>query len=246
MGTSTSYSGPSSGSWPVAKALATRFARQGGTGGGSMTPDRVSDGYVRAQGGPSGAAQQATAGKAAAGGLGGFLSGYAGGGLAGALEGTGLSHLIGQDRNAVILGLADAFVGPNRTLEKFAARDALLEVLQDELGEEGLLDPSALATGTLLDAGAVGSILEAYFVAYIYARLIQQLGRQINEGAANIPAARRVEEDLRTYIEAKVHFDLRGFDPVTFDWNGPGAAQLVDGLMRDAHEYLQLSISSEV
>ncbi|MBF6612276.1 MAG: hypothetical protein IVW55_04030 [Chloroflexi bacterium] len=211
-----------------------------------MTPDRVCDAYVRAQGGASGAAQQAVAGRAAAGGLGRFLSGYAGGGLAGALEEAGLGHLIGQDRNAVILGLADALVGANRTLEESAARDALLEVLQDELGEEALLDPTSIANGALLDAGAVGSIIEAFIAAYIYARLIQQLGRQINEGAPTIPAARRVEEDLRAYIKASVHLDLRGIDPVAFNWNGPEGAQFVDGLMHSAHEQLRLSITSEV
>jgi hypothetical protein len=145
-----------------------------------------------------------------------------------------------------MLGLADALAGPGRTLEEADARAALLQVLQQELGDEGLLDPATAASGTRLNAEAVQRILEVFFTEYIYTRMLQELGERIDNGALNSAMARRVEQDLHAHIEAKVHFELGSFDPIAFDWTGAEAQGVVYELMRSAHEHILLSAVTEV
>ena len=91
MGTSSSYTAPTSGGWPAAKGAATRFARQGGTGAGPIEPRQVTRNYVRALGGAAAAAAAAIAGQAAAAQLGRFLSSVSNNGLAPTLQSEGLS-----------------------------------------------------------------------------------------------------------------------------------------------------------
>jgi hypothetical protein len=240
MGTSSSYSAPTSGGWPTAKGVATRFARQGGLSPGpsSVQPQQVTGAYVAAHGGATSAAATAAFGQSAAQALGGFYSGVASGGLAAGLQQIGLGGLVGSDAMSLLSSLVDRLAGPGRTLDEADARTAMLAVLQREFGDaETFSDLEALyANG--LDSDAVMGITEQFIVEYIYARMVQELGKQLQDGALTTADACRVERDLQAFIAATVKLEMARTDALTLDWNGPAGRQFVAGLLEAAYGQL--------
>ena len=202
MGTSSSYTAPTSEGWPAAKGATTRFARQGGTGKGSMVPQRVLGAYVAALGGPRAAAGRAAAGQAAARRLGGFLSAVVDRGVPQALAELGFDRLIGLDSVEVLSGLVDLLAGPGRNLEEAAARAAMITVLSEAFGNGDVSTIEMFGEG--LDAAAVAALLEKFLAEYIYRRMIEELGDRIQNGALTAEDAQRVEQDLHAFIQAEV------------------------------------------
>lgn len=237
MGTSGSYTAPTSGKWPAAKRVATRFARQGGAAGGSVTPRQVAQGYVTALGGGAAAGTRANGGRASAGRLGGFLGDVAERGLREVLQERGLADLIGGDTADVLSAIVDQLAGNGRTLEEAAARAAMVAVLANEFGEGEFEDlDSALQA---LDGDAVGRLLEQFLVEYVYRRMLEEIGERISNGAIDLAAAYRVEQDIHDFLLAAVHLDLSQGDPLTIDWEGPEGRDLLDRLMADAYSQLE-------
>src|SRR5687768_7606747 len=198
MGTSSSYTAPTSEGWPTAKGATTRFARQGGTGKGSMSPSRVLGAYVSALGGPKAAANRAVAGQAAARRLGGFLVGIADRGVPQTLAELGLDRLIGLDSADVLSGIVDILVGPGSSLEEAAARAAMITVLAEVIGDGDFSTVEAFGSG--LDAVRITALLGKFLTEYVYRRMIEELGDRIHNGALTAEDAQRVEYDLHAFI----------------------------------------------
>ena len=240
MGTSSSYTAPTTGGWPAAKRAATRFARRGGSAGGS-SPRSVVAPYVQALGGAAAAAASAMAGRAAAQRLGAFLATSAAKGLGSALAGAGvpdvpadartLADLAGRDPAEVLAALADALADPADTLEGAAARAAVCAVLEQFLADDG----AGLAT---LDADGVAGALELYLVEYVYHRMLEQIGTQLQNGALTGPDARQLELDIHAFITAVVNLELGDVDHLSLDWTGDEGAGVIDRLMFAAYGQL--------
>jgi len=237
MGTSGSYTAPTSGKWPTAKRVATRFARQGGAAGGSVTPRQVAQGYVAALGGAAAAGARANAGRASAGRLGGFLGDVAERGLREALEERGLAELIGRDAADVLAALVDELAGAGRTLEEAAARAAMVAVLADEFGEGEFEDLDAALQA--LDGSAVARLLELFLVEYVYRRMLEEIGDRIVNGSMTAAVAHRVELDIHDFLLAAVHLDLSQGDPLAINWEGAEGQELIDRLTADAYSQLE-------
>lgn len=239
MGTSSSYTAPTSGGWPAAKGAATRFARQGGTGAGPIEPRQVTRNYVQALGGAAAAAAGAIAGQAAAAQLGRFLSSVSNNGLALTLQREGLSFLSGSDTTDILMGLVDRLAGAGRTLEEATARAAMVAVLEEAFGQaETAEDFDALCTQSL-DSVGVLQLLEQFLVEYVYQRMIQDIGDRLLNGALTSADLRRVEQDLYEFIVADVALEFAGTDPLTLDWDGREARQLIEQLLADAYGQLE-------
>ena len=139
MGTSANNTGGTGGGWTTFKRNATFFAQHGG----QARLAKTLGGFVAAMGGAAAGAAAATAGTQTGQSLGSFLAASAGPqGLAGGLEAVGLESLVGQDRFAVLSELLNVLGGTGSTVEQQAARDALLDVLDDLLpeGDDAALD----------------------------------------------------------------------------------------------------------
>lgn len=237
MGTSSSYSAPTSGSWPVAKRTATRFARQGGTG--TVGPGQLMRAYVAALGGAATAAMGAAAAQESARRLAGFLSSVAGQGLVPTLQREGLAALAGRDTTEVLAELVDRLAGAGQTLEDAVAREAMRVVLADEFGEaDTIAELDALCTERL-DAGGVVRLLERFLVEYVYQRMLEQIGDRLQNGAATVEGACRLEEDLRAFIVATVKLEFALADPLALDWDGSDAQELVQRLLENAYGELE-------
>ena len=231
MGTSANNPGGTGGGWTRFKRSATSFAQHGGT-------ERVAKtlaGFVAAMGGAAAAA--ASAGSAAQTGqsLGAFLAGSTGpDGLAGGLDAVGLQRLVGQDRFTVLSELINALGGSGSAVEEQAARDALLDVL-DELLPEG--DETALEAVRLDEAG-VREALCQYMAALVYNLAIPVIEVRL-EALENQTLIQQRDGELRGFIDELVRLKMQGASPLTVDWQGTEGKEFVQGILQAVYEQLE-------
>ena len=230
MGTSANNQGGTGGGWTEFKRSASAFARYGGTERAAKTLT----GFVAALGG---AAAAASAGSAAQTGqsLGTFLANSTGPeGLVGGLEAVGLERLVGQDRFTVLSELINALGGSGSAVEEQAARDALLDVL-DELLPEG--DEAALEAVQLDEAG-VREALCRYMAALVYNLAIPVIEVRL-EALENQTLIQQRDGELRGFIDALVRLKMQGVSPLTVDWQGAEGKEFVQGILQAVYEQLE-------
>lgn len=230
MGTSASNAGGKGGAWTGFKRDASWFARLGGQGRAA----RALGGHVAAFGGAAAATGSARAGIRTGQSLARFLAGSTGPtGLAGGLEAVDLAHLIGADRFTILSELLDRFAGPGNDLEEQAARDALLDVLDEVLPE----DDVALAE-VRLDEASVIDLLQRYLAALIYNRAIPVIDERLTR-LQNQQLAQRRDRELRDFIEALVRLRTQGTSPLSVDWSGTDGSAFIAQMLRAAYEQLE-------
>lgn len=239
MGTSTSYTAPTSGKWSWAKRIAGQFSAQGGSGG-PITTNQVANTYVSALGGASTAASSSISGQATARGFGGFLSGVAAQGLSSTLASIGLSNLIGQNTNAVLLGLVNYLAGANNTLEEAIARTAMDEVLFREFGSTQTFEELEDLFSKSVNQQEFSRIFGEFIAEYIYQRMVSELGAKIESGAVNPASAHRIEEDLKTFIFERVALANAQQNFQDVDWSGTMGKEIVNHIFNLAYEQLEM------
>lgn len=231
MGTSKSNTGGTGGAWTDFKRDATWFAKRGG----SERIAKTLAGHVAAMGGAAAAAAAATAGSRTGQSLGNFLAASTGpNGLAGGLEAVELGRLIGQDRFTVLSELVDEFAGSGSDLEAQAARNALLDVLDEILPD----DDSTPLDAVQLDEAAVTDALCRYIAALVYNRAIPVIDERLTR-LENPALAQQRDHELREYIVALVRLRLAGTAPLDVDWQGAAGRQLIDGMLRAVYDQIE-------
>jgi hypothetical protein len=231
MGTSASNKGGTGGGWTEFKRNSAYFARYGGR----ERAAKALAGYVAAMGGAAAAAAAAAAGTRTGQSLGTFLAGSTGAeGLAGGLEAVGLDHLVGQDRFTVLSELLTVFAGTGSDLEDQAARDALLDVL-DELLPQG--DDLQLES-VRLDEAAVTDALSRYIELLVYNRAIPVIDVRL-EQLQNQSLIQQRDRELRDFIHALVRLKMQEVSPLTIDWQGAEGKEFVEGILGALYEQLE-------
>jgi len=231
VGTSANNQGGTGGGWTQFKRSATSFAQHGGR-------DRVARtlaGFVAAMGGAAAAAADAGSAGQTGQSLGSFLAASTGPqGLVDGLEAVGLERLVGQDRFTVLSELINALGGSGGAVEEQAARDALLDVI-DELLPEG--DEAALEAVQLDEAG-VREALCRYIAALIYNLAIPVIEVRL-EALENQTLIQQRDGQLHDFIDALVRLKMHGVSPLTVDWQGPEGRSFVQGILQDVYEQLE-------
>ena len=231
MGTSKSNTGGTGGAWTDFKRDATSFAKRGG----GQRIAKTLAGYVAAMGGAGAAAAAATAGSRTGQSLGALLSASTGpNGLAGGLEAVGLGRLIGEDRFTVLSELVSEFAGSGSDLEAQAARNALLDVLDEILPDDATTPLDAVQ----LDETAVTDALCRYIAALIYNRAIPVIDERLTR-LENPTVAQQRDQELRQYIDALVRLRLEGTAPLNVDWGGIAGRELIDGMLRAIYDQIE-------
>lgn len=230
MGTSASNSGGKGGAWTGFKRDASAFARHGG----QSRAARALGGHVAAMGGAAGATGAAGAGIRTGQGLAQFLVGSTGvTGLAGGLEQVGLANLVGAERFTILSALLDRFAGPGSDLEAQAARDALLDVLDEVLPEDDVaLDE------VRLDEAAVIDLLQRYLSALVYNRAIPIIDERLTK-LQDQQLAQRRDRELRDFINALVRLRTQGTTPLTVDWSGAEGRAFIERMLRAVYDQLE-------
>jgi hypothetical protein len=231
VGTSANNQGGTGGGWTQFKRNATSFAQRGGR-------DRVARtlaGFVAAMGGAgAGAASAGSAGQTGQS-LGTFLAASTGPqGLVDGLEAVGLQRLVGQDRFSVLSELINALGGSGSALEEQAARDALLDVLDELLPED---DETALESVQLDEAG-VREALCRYIAALVYNLAIPVIEVRL-EALENQTLIQQRDGELRDFIDALVRLKMQGISLLTVGWQGPEGRGFVQGILQAVYEQLE-------
>jgi len=228
MGTSSSYTAPTTTDWSRFKASVTRFVN--GNGG----PGEVLGGYVAAQGGAAAAGGQAAPIKQSASRLGSFLSSAAQG-FDAALEEHGLADVIGQSFETVVSALVDWIAGPANTQEAVAAREAVAEVLVD-IFAEAEDDP------TLFDAIARDQISESLIEQalldivekWILKDVWRRGGSQVEQQSLSASELRQKEQELRAFLSEAVKFNFGQYSQINLmeaNWSSPEVVRIIDELV---------------
>lgn len=239
MGTSSSYEAPTGGKWTTAKTTATNFATQFGTDDRRTSPHDLTAAYVAAIGGAAGAASRALGARRTAGALGSLFGRAADVGLSDALRERGLEHLVGRPPLEVLSALVDGLAGSADTPEGAADRDALLALFGQELMQAATYEDLELLLVESLDAAGLMRLLQLFVLEYVYRRLRQELGNQLEKGArspADLPA---IEADLRAYLAAAVTIEFEQVDVVHFNWEGAEGASLLEKIFQSAYSQIQ-------
>lgn len=213
MGTSSSYSSPTTPEWRKAKSAVSRYASAGGETGG-RSPRLPVARFVQALGGAREAARDASVGRAVAGGLLQFARTASARGADAALREAGLPDAIGLPADEALQRIVDTFATGANTLDETAARNALVEVMRELLADANDLDDAF----ENLDANGLLELLRKFIAAYIFWRFARALGDRLRAKSETGPAGRRREREIRRYIEAEVTVAFEDFDAQSLDW----------------------------
>lgn len=234
MGTSANNKGGSGGGWTTYKRNATSFAKHGG----QTRAAKALGGFVAAMGGAAAATAAAAAATRTGQSLGAFLSASTGPeGLADGLRAVGLESLVGQDRFTVLSALLDALGGTGSAVEEQAARDALLDVLDDLLPE----DDAAALESVQLDEDGVREDLCRYLAALVYNLAIPVIQVRLDELGDQTVIQQR-NELLLGFIDALVRLKVQGLSVLTVDWHGVAGQAFVRDALQSVYEQLEAGI----
>lgn len=225
--------------WGAAKARLTRFATSGGTQtrAGRTHLRRAGRYFVRAQGGGRRAARAATAGRATARRLIGFLGAVVARGPEVAAREFGLEGFLGQSVEILLAAIVDRIAPEGGRLEQAAARAALTETLSEVLREKGVADEGIEALQGLTRDDAT-SILERFVARYIDQRLIQVLAKTL-ENLPNVEVIQR-EKEVWEYVKNTVRLDLASLDVLRVDWNGIEGKIIIERIFTEAYKLLEM------
>ena len=231
MGTSASNSGGTGGAWTTFKRDASTFARLGGEDRAAKTLGS----YVAALGGAATAVAAAGAGISTGQSLAALLAGSTGPtGVAGGLETVGLTHLLGADRFTILSDLLDRFAGAGSDLEAQAARNALLDVLDELLPEDGDVPLETVR----LDENQVIETLQRYLIALIYNRAIPIIDERLTR-LQNPQLAQQRDQELREYIAVLVRLSTQNTTPLAIDWAGNDGHEFIESMLRAVYDQLE-------
>lgn len=231
MGTSANNTGGTGGGWTTFKRNATSFAQHGGRARLAKTLG----GFVAAMGGAAAGAGAATAGTQTGQSLGSFLAAATGPqGLVGGLEAVGLESLVGQDRFTVLSELLNVLGGSGSAVEQQAARDALLDVLDDLLpeGDDAALD------AVQLDEADVRDALCRYIAALVYNLAIPVIEVRLEALQDQVLIQSR-DRELHDYIDALVRLKMQTVSVLTVDWKSADGKEFVQGVLQAVYEQLE-------
>lgn len=231
MGTSASNSGGSGGAWTGFKRNASAFARLGGRSRAA----KALAGHVATLGGAAAATGAAGAGVRTGQSLASFLVASTGStGVRGGLESVGLANLVGADRFTILSELLDRFAGSGSDLEAQAARDALLDTLDELLPD----DEEIPLDEVRLDETAVLGLLQLYLSALVYNRAIPVIDERLTR-LENQQLAQRRDRELRAFIEALVRLRTQGMTPLSIEWSGSDGHEFIEGMLRAVYDQLE-------
>lgn len=194
-------------------------AREGGGGGGS-----------RGGGGSGGTRRIVGSARTVARGIGGFLADVGTKGFREALAERGLADLTGKSPDEIALALADLLGGPASLIEQTALRGALMElVLKWSEGVQGIDGLVESVTNVALN---IESALHEFFGHYIFEvfKTVGYHGVLANHG---FEKAESMADQIRDFIDAKIGGLEASRALSSVDWNGPGGAAIVDGIVAD-------------
>lgn len=220
-------------SWRGPKTLMTRWAR----GDDSISLGSVARSYVGASGGSRGATASSVSGRATTARIGGFLADGLRNGFAQAAQNLGLGNLVGRDAQFVLASFIDLLVPAGALLEAAAARKAGIETMS-ELFRRFDVETNGLDALDALDSAGMLEVVQLSVTNFVNERFQQELVSRIERGAISEQRANTLSSEVKGFIAGIVKLDLRGVNPVGFDWRGTPGASFVARIYLAAYSLL--------
>jgi hypothetical protein len=225
--------------WRSPSGFAVRLARSPG----SPERDRHRDvgrAFVRALGGSRQAARSAPAARAAARGLGAFLSGVARDGIVATAERFGFSSYLGSGVNALLAALVHTFAPSGADLDGAAALRASVKTFVEMLAafDVETKGPEALDALTETDVRAT---MERFVANCVTERLLQALAAKIETEAVDAARAKEVQDELRGFVRANVALEFGAATLTDLTWDALEAGALIDRLFEGGYAVLEAS-----
>lgn len=209
----------------------SRFSSSGGNDSRSL--GRALAGYVsKTTGGSRQAAQRMGSSRGAAAKLINFLNNAQTNGAAEALRTLNLDGLAGRPIEEIFGGLTDYICPDGGSIDEGIARDAFVETIAD-LATAGVTDLDALT------ADQVKTVFELYATHAIEARICNDIGTKVITLPASIPAAERVQAQLRDFIQRSVSDALSSASTDPLSLTADRVMSFVTGVYQNAFEVLQ-------
>lgn len=191
--------------WQNAKTLFGKLAS-----GNSKNISGAVSKYVKAHGGSKSATKNAATGVKTTISLGNFLSNASTNGIKETLESINIDY---KDKSLVeVLNDIINYLAPTPiTKEDSIARKALI-VTMEKLYELIENEDINFEFEKKLDSNVLNNIIPLYVENYIYERLINDLGNNIEKNSINSSSAVKIEKELREYINSKVEIAFKAKD----------------------------------
>ena len=220
-------------SWRAPKATMTQWVR----GSAPVPLGSVARSYVRASGGPRGAAAASRHGRATTARIGGFLADGLRNGFAQAARNLGLQNFVGRDAQFVLASFIELLAPDGALREDAAARKAVIETMS-ELFRRFDVETNGLGALDSLDPAGMLELVQLSVTNYVNERFQQELVFRIEQGAVSEREANVLSGEVKGFIAGVVRIDLGRIDPMTFDWQGRQGAAFVERIYREAYSLL--------
>lgn len=199
-------------SWQTAKTSMSKIA----SGKSSSSVNKAISNYIKAHGGAKSASKTAKSGIRTVLSLGNFINNVSSQGFKQTLENYKIDY---TDKSAkdVLSELINHLAPSPITKEDSIARKALIvtmEILYELIENENLeIDR--------IDHKTFNFIIPKYIECYIYERIINDLGSRIETASLNSIQARKIEQEIKDYINSKVDIAFKGkdFEKMSFTKN---------------------------
>jgi len=219
--------------WTSAKSYISKLASGKRTYG---TKKAVSN-YVRAYGGSRNAAKTAKSAIRTTINIGSFFGGVSKKGITEVLN----EHQIpieGRKAKEILNDIVNLLAPIPSLRGKAVARKALVNAMSNiyELFEDESTDISVLDS---INQDFTITLIEQYFISFIYERLINDLGSRIETNAENSIAAARIEREIKEYIKTKVSTTLRDKPLSSINSSTKNVSMLVESLYQQCYKVLE-------
>lgn len=237
MGTSKSYTAPTTPEWRKLKTNITREARQGRPS--TPTMQNIINEYVAAGGGASriskgrGTFGGAKSAQNVARGIAGFISTVGAQGFHEALRKIGLDSLEGKSVSEISAFLLDVFASSSNTLDDIDARSALSRLMNDLFNGAQTIEDIERIMEEQTQGQHLNDLLFKFFGYYIYEQFsrvfYERLVARVGEDQAN-----RFLNGIRDYVKSALKYKTHGKDIKQIDWDGSEGKKVVDDILQEA------------
>jgi len=223
VGTSQSYAPPTGHLWNPAKRGVTNLINENASSESIGKALRKHVEAVRSNKGTYNSKNQkivSSAGRAI-----NFINDVQTMGLDAALEGHGLSNLIGKGFDEVFVGLLDYFVEDNSSIDGTIARDSMAELMSemmsiDEFEEE-------------INEMDMNNFIKDYIVKYVQKDFMVHYAEKILAACDNINKTISIQNKVKDFIKTVISQNYSPVEISKIDWKGQEGNQIINQIHKD-------------
>lgn len=232
MGTSTNYSAPPN--WGELKKEISRLSKHGHIS--NLDAKNVLRTFIKSNGGPEkmargrGVIGRTRSSQSVAQNFTGFISQVESSGIQAALEEGGLGHLVDEPVEIVLSAIIDLCAGPGGTIDEVDARNAFVELLDEELSDAETVEDVEASLSGLMTGGGLPDLLIKYFGNCVFEYFCRVFFEQISSkhGFEN---AKSFMAEIKGFIREALKTKTYEMNIEKIDWSGDEGSQIMTDVL---------------